>query len=70
METPLGLLSHQSPSEQIMPVQLKPRTRDVNGRLWGPRAGDWASVQEGTIRPVYEADLDASGFGDALTPGS
>ena len=33
----------------------KPRSADVNGRLWGSRAGDWAEIQEGQCRPVYEA---------------
>jgi ubiquinone/menaquinone biosynthesis C-methylase UbiE len=41
-----------------MTVQLKPRTADINGRLWGARANDWADIQEGTVRPVYEAVLD------------
>lgn len=39
-------------------VDLRPRTADVNGRLWGARAGDWAGIQEGTVRPVYEAVLE------------
>ena len=37
---------------------LKPRTADVNGRLWGARAEDWADIQEGTVRPVYTAVLE------------
>jgi SAM-dependent methyltransferase len=41
-----------------MSVELKPRTADVNGRLWGARASDWANIQEGTVRPVYEAVLE------------
>jgi ubiquinone/menaquinone biosynthesis C-methylase UbiE len=41
-----------------MSVQLKPRTSDANGRLWGARANDWANIQEGTVRPVYEAVLE------------
>jgi SAM-dependent methyltransferase len=41
-----------------MSVELKPRTAAVNGRLWGARAGDWADIQEGTVRPVYEAVLE------------
>jgi ubiquinone/menaquinone biosynthesis C-methylase UbiE len=36
-------------------MQLKPRTAEVNGRLWGVRANDWADIQERTVRPVYEA---------------
>ena len=42
----------------IMSVELKPRTADINGRLWGARASDWANIQEGTVRPVYEAVLE------------
>ena len=41
-----------------MSVQLKPRTSDVNGRLWGARAGDWADIQEGTLRAAFEAVLE------------
>ncbi len=37
-----------------MSVELKPRTGNLNGRLWGARANDWANIQEGTFRPVYE----------------
>ncbi len=37
---------------------LKPRTSEMNGRLWGARAQDWADIQEGTARPVYQAVLD------------
>lgn len=40
-----------------MTMQLKPRTADNNGRLWGARASDWADIQEATVRPVYEAVL-------------
>lgn len=41
-----------------MSVELKPRTADVNGRLWGARASDWANIQEGAVRPVDEAVLE------------
>jgi SAM-dependent methyltransferase len=41
-----------------MSIELKPRTADVNGRLWGARANDWAEIQEGTARPVYEAAFE------------
>jgi SAM-dependent methyltransferase len=44
-----------------MSVELKPRTADLNGRLWGARASDWANIQEGTARPVYEAVLERTG---------
>lgn len=46
------------PRSTAQQVGLRPRTADVNGRLWGARAGDWADIQEGTIRPVYEAVLE------------
>jgi ubiquinone/menaquinone biosynthesis C-methylase UbiE len=45
----------------IMSVELKPRTAAVNGRLWGARASDWANIQEGMVRPVYEAVLERTG---------
>jgi SAM-dependent methyltransferase len=41
-----------------MSVALKPRTADINGPLWGARADDWANIQEGTLRPVYQAVLE------------
>lgn len=37
-----------------MTGNLKPTTSELNGRLWGARACDWADIQEGTVRPVYE----------------
>jgi SAM-dependent methyltransferase len=37
-----------------MPGNQKPRTAEINGRLWGARADDWANIQEGLFRPVYE----------------
>ena len=43
------------PGSNARQIELKPRTGGANGRLWGARAGDWATIQEGTIRPVYEA---------------
>ncbi len=33
----------------------RPTTADVNGRLWGSAATDWATIQEKTCLPVYEA---------------
>src|SRR5262245_21375128 len=38
------------------------------GELWGARARQWAEVQEGTVRPLYEAVLrkTAIGHGTAL----
>ena len=40
----------------------KPQTSDLNGRLWGQRAQDWADVQEGTCRSVYLAVFDKAGL--------
>ncbi len=42
---------------------LKPTTSEVNGRLWGARARDWADIQEGTVRPVFEAVLERTAVG-------
>ena len=38
-----------------MQSEMKPRTSPTHGRLWGRRARDWADIQEGMVRPVYEA---------------
>jgi SAM-dependent methyltransferase len=46
-----------------MSSELKPRTADVNGRLWGTRAEDWANIQEPTFRAAYEAVLDRTEVG-------
>jgi SAM-dependent methyltransferase len=32
--------------------------------LWSARPRDWAEIQEGTVRPLYEAVLDETGAGD------
>lgn len=42
-------------------ADAKPRTAGPNGRLWGARAQDWATLQEPTVRPVYDAVLDRLG---------
>ena len=46
-----------------MTTELKPRTSDVNGRLWGARARDWADIQEAAFHPVYEAVLERTAVG-------
>ncbi len=46
-----------------MSTELRPRTGDVNGRLWGARADDWANIQEGMIRPVYKTVLERARVG-------
>ena len=38
-----------------MANRQNPRTSEINGRLWGARARDWAEIQEGIQRPIYEA---------------
>ena len=48
-----------------MPGEAKP-TGAVNGGLWGARARDWAELQEGQCRPVYEAVLDRLKVGPAM----
>lgn len=40
-----------------MTPEPKPQTSTANSRLWGLRAKDWADLQEGCFRPVYEAVL-------------
>jgi len=47
-----------------MPGEAKP-TAEVNGVLWGTRSADWASLQEGQCRPVYEAVLERLNVGPA-----
>ncbi len=44
-----------------MQVQLQPRTSEINGRLWGARAQDWADIQEGMVRRVYESVFERAG---------
>src|SRR5512135_2103708 len=46
-----------------MSPELKPRTSEAHGRLWGARAQDWADFQEGTVRPVFEAVLERTRVG-------
>jgi ubiquinone/menaquinone biosynthesis C-methylase UbiE len=50
-----------------MSVEVKP-TAETNGALWGARARDWANIQEGQCRPVYEVVLEqlSVGSGTAL----
>ncbi len=49
-----------------MANELKPRTSETNGRLWGVRARDWADIQEGTVRPAYQAVLERTGVGPGI----
>jgi len=52
--------------EVAMTSESKPRTSDVNARLWGARAKDWAEIQEGTCRPVYLAVFDKLKLGPGI----
>jgi hypothetical protein len=36
-------------------MELNQRTAGSNGRLWGLHARDWSEIQEGLVRPAYEA---------------
>ena len=44
-------------------MELKPQSSPVNGRLWGARARDWADIQEGTVKAVYDAVLEHTRVG-------
>src|SRR3954471_6850188 len=46
-----------------MTRELKPKTSEAHGRLWGVRARDWADFQEGTVRPVFQAVLERTRVG-------
>lgn len=39
----------------------------VQGALWGARAKDWAEVQEGMVRPLYQAVLTRANVGAGVT---
>ena len=41
-----------------MSTNPKPTTSDVNGRLWSASARDWADIQEGVVRKLYETVLE------------
>lgn len=43
--------------------QIPSPTGEINGRLWGARARDWADIQETQHLPVYHAVLDRLGIG-------
>src|SRR5918911_4675678 len=38
-------------------------TAQIQGRLWGARARDYAAIAEGFFRPVYEAVFQAAEVG-------
>jgi SAM-dependent methyltransferase len=41
-------------------------TAERNAALWGARPRDWAEVQEGQVRPLYEAVLDELRVGSGM----
>lgn len=45
-----------------METPARPRTGDVNGKLWGSRNRDWADLQEPLARPSYDAVFDRTGL--------
>ena len=45
-----------------MSLERKPQTAEINGRLWGKRAHDWAYIQEEMVLPVYKAVYDHIGL--------
>jgi len=49
-------------NEAHMPTDEKPKTGDLNGRLWGSRARDWAEVAEPMQRCVYDAVFERVGL--------
>jgi len=48
--------------EVAMVAEQERRTGEINSRLWGARARDWADIQEGQCRPVYLAVFDRVGL--------
>lgn len=46
-----------------MPENRKPQTSNINGRLWGARARDWAEIQERVHSPIYEAAFARTNIG-------
>jgi SAM-dependent methyltransferase len=49
--------------EARMPTDEKPKTGQLNGRLWGERARDWADLVEPMTRPVYVAVFERISMG-------
>lgn len=45
-----------------MSIEVKPSTSDINGKLWGASANDWANIQEHTCATVYRAVFDHLNF--------
>jgi SAM-dependent methyltransferase len=46
-----------------MRTNEKPKTGELNGRLWGARARDWAELQEPITRPIYDAVFERIDLG-------
>jgi SAM-dependent methyltransferase len=49
-----------------MPTDEKPKTGELNGRLWGARARDWAELQEPMTRPIYDAVFERIDLGSQI----
>lgn len=47
-------------------TERKPTTSDVNGRLWSAGARDWADIQEGVVRKLYETVLERMRVGRGM----
>jgi SAM-dependent methyltransferase len=45
-----------------MASEQRPQTAEINARLWGERAQDWAEIQEEGLRPVYVSVFDRVGL--------
>lgn len=46
-----------------MPEEIPARTAAQNGPLWGTRAHDWAEIQEGQVRRIYETVMERCAVG-------
>jgi SAM-dependent methyltransferase len=53
-------ITHGVKGKDMKPQALanRPSTMDMNGKLWGARAKDWADIQEGCCQGVYEEALN------------
>jgi SAM-dependent methyltransferase len=47
-------------------MDVKSGSSVVNGKLWGSSATDWATIQERTCQPVYEAVFEHVGVGPGM----
>lgn len=47
----------------VMPERTQSTAATQNGFLWGARARDWADIQEGQVRRIYETVLERCAVG-------